>query len=96
MFAAVVLLAATYGLEVFESFISEEMYADLHTKISGLFAKKWLGISTFSSTSRILYNVFENDFLDVQNCRAGLRRMYGMFYNNGLHNLLCVKPKLCC
>ena len=92
LFIAVVVPAATYGLEVFGSSITEEMYSDFKSKISGMFVKKWLGISTFSSTRKILYNVLDNDFLDVQNCHPGLRRMYGLFYNNGLHNLLCVKP----
>lgn len=91
LYESVILPAGNYGLQVYDDIISDAEVEDLYTKIAGFFFKKWLGISTFSSSRKILDGIFTNDFLKVQTCSAGKRRAFGLFYNNGLHNLLCEK-----
>ena len=57
LFEAIVLSAGSYGIQVYADVLSNLSLQDFHTKIAGIFYKQWLGISPYSSSSKILSHI---------------------------------------
>ena len=86
---SVVLPTATYGVNVF-GILQSPMLENHLKQVTGIFFKRWLGLNKYTSTTRVLHHLFEDDVLNVRKCRGDLRRCYGAYYSNGLHHALCI------
>ena len=92
LYESVIFSSASYALDVFSDVLSQER--DEHfTKVVRFYFKKWIEISIYSRTHKILHFLFNNDFLGLQNCSAAHRRERGIFYSNGFHHVLCHKER---
>ena len=63
------------------------------TKVAGFYFSKWIGMSLYSRTHKILLFMFNNDFLGLQNCSPAHRRERGIFYSNCFHHILRYKER---
>ena len=62
---------------------------DVLVKVIAYFWKKWVGISKFTSNSKLIHNLYEDDFLEIQKSKQPRRRSIALFYTNGLHHKIC-------
>ena len=83
LFHSVVLPSATYGFQTLN------IDPICLTPVAGYFWKRWAGLSKYASTSRLLGNIYENDFLDIRNQKGEKRRAIANYYSHGLHQKIC-------
>ena len=88
LYESVIFSSASYALDLFSDVLSQKERDHHFTKVAGFYFKKWIGISIYSRTHKILHFLFNNDFLGLQNCSPVHRRERGIFYSNGFHHVL--------
>ena len=93
LYESVIFSSASYAIDVFSDVLSQKERDEHFTKVAGFYFKKWIGISIYSRTHKILHFLSNNDFLGLQNCSPAHRRERGIFYSNGFHHVLCHKER---
>ena len=78
------------NITLYDNNLDTQDLENYFVSLASFFYKLWAGVSKFTSSSRLLYHLFYDDFLGIQAAIGKKRRAFAMFYHNGLHHLLCM------